>query len=84
MSRIDIPTLKCDRCLVTTQDDSEMSKFRTLTGMYDKYQGAEERWDLCPTCWRDFLAFLKGQRVVERFIDPRLREAGIQHDGDPG
>lgn len=31
MSRIDVPTLKCDRCGWSTQDLSEMGRFFTLT-----------------------------------------------------
>lgn len=59
MSRVDVPTLKCDRCRRTTQDLSEMAVFRELT-----YYGMEESknvaWDLCPACWGAFIAFLDG------------------------
>jgi hypothetical protein len=79
MTRIDVPTLQCNRCKTTTQDTTEMGRFRSLTGMYDKYQGASEQWDLCPTCWSAFLLFTGNHPVIGRVST----EAGIQHDGDP-
>jgi hypothetical protein len=60
MTRIDVPTLRCDRCKRETQDIDEMGKYQTLTGIYDGYQGASEKWDLCPDCWKQFINFTKG------------------------
>lgn len=56
--RVDVPTMRCDRCGSRTQDLAEMGKYRTLTGMYDGYQGSKERWDLCPPCWGKFTNFI--------------------------
>ena len=61
MARIDVPTMQCDRCKVTNQELDEMGKYRNIRGQYDKYQGANESWDLCPECWQDFLMFVAGQ-----------------------
>ena len=80
MARIDVPTLQCDRCKMSTTVDEIMSRFNTLTGMYDKCQGASERWDLCTFCWGQFLQFTKNMPVPMN--DLPHREAGIQHDGD--
>ncbi len=51
MSRVDIPTLKCDRCATTTQDTRVMGVYRKLT--YSHMSGREE-WDLCASCWAAF------------------------------
>lgn len=59
MTRIDVPTLQCDRCGKTTQDTNEMGRYRHLRGQYDGYQGSEENWDLCPSCWTAFQLFIK-------------------------
>ena len=59
MSRIDVPTLKCDRCGSTTQDKHEMASFRNLTH-YNP--GGKEEWDLCPECWSKFKLFVSGDR----------------------
>jgi hypothetical protein len=59
--RLDVPTLQCDRCKYTTKDTDEMSKYRTLTGMYDGYQSAREKWDLCPPCYQLFLEWIGAQ-----------------------
>ena len=56
MSRVDKPTLKCDRCALETQSEFEMGKYRTL----DHYHMAGKKsWDLCPPCWADFGTFIK-------------------------
>lgn len=81
MTRIDVPTLQCDRCKTSTQDENEMSRFRSLTGMYDKYQGASEKWDLCATCWRDFLRFIQGEGIVECIADRVIAEMSTQGVG---
>lgn len=52
MARLDIPTLQCDRCKVTTTDQVVMSEFVRLRS-YDGNVG--ESWDLCPVCWKDFI-----------------------------
>lgn len=59
MSRIDIPTLQCDRCRDITQDMKEMPSFRKLT--YYHMSGHDE-WDMCPTCWAAFLTWMEGKK----------------------
>jgi len=49
--RVDVPTLRCDRCRVETQDLAEMARFVKLTR--DHMSGRDE-WDLCPSCWVAF------------------------------
>lgn len=70
MVRVDIPTLKCDRCATTTQDTREMGSFRALTYYH---MSGEDKWDLCPACWQDFQTFLKNEPKVEPM---RHREMG--------
>ena len=56
MSRVDKPTLKCDRCGGQTENLIYMGKYRKL----DHYHmSGKEDWDLCPSCWSDFLTFIK-------------------------
>lgn len=55
--RVDIPTLRCDRCGTTTQDLSEMGRFQKLS--HSHMSGTDE-WDLCPACWAVFAKFMKG------------------------
>lgn len=64
--RVDIPTLKCDRCEHITRNSGEMDKYRSLTGRYDGYQGSHEKWDLCPECWSDYNAFIANTVDVKR------------------
>ena len=54
MSRIDKPTLKCDRCGHTTQDTREMGRYKTLK--YHHMSGSIE-WDLCESCWDEFIVW---------------------------
>lgn len=61
MTRIDVPTLQCDRCKITTQDTSEMMRFKKIT--YSHMSGHDD-WDLCPNCWRYFIAFIGGRLLV--------------------
>jgi len=57
MSRVDVPTLQCDRCKVTTQDLTDMGKFHHL--QHPNGPGHDTQvWDLCPACWKQFLAWL--------------------------
>lgn len=58
MSRIDAPTLKCDRCGDTTQDTGLMMAFRKLTR---SHMSGHDDWDLCPTCWAIFQAWMRGK-----------------------
>lgn len=51
MSRIDVPTLRCDRCLAVTQDINEMSSYQKLVMFKDN----KLTWDLCPECWQWFI-----------------------------
>jgi hypothetical protein len=63
--RLDVPTLQCDRCKNITEDITEMGKYRSLTGMYDGYQGSHEKWDLCPPCYTKFIdEFISGGDVT--------------------
>jgi hypothetical protein len=55
MSRVDKPTLKCDRCEIETQDLREMGRFAKLEHLH--MSGTEE-WDLCPPCWDEFRTFM--------------------------
>lgn len=63
MSRIDVPTLRCDRCGDTTQDTGEMAAYNTLIHytMSDK-----EDWDLCQVCWTSFHGWVA---VIENGAD---------------
>lgn len=56
MSRVDVPTLKCDRCGDTTQDTGLMRSFRKLTR---HHMSGKEEWDLCPLCWHLFIKWVK-------------------------
>lgn len=55
MSRVDVPTLRCDRCEVETRDLSKMGRFSTLTHYH---VSGKSEWDLCPTCWAAFQNFV--------------------------
>jgi len=57
MSRVDKPTLRCDRCGVETYDIAEMARFTNLA--HDHMSGRDD-WDLCPPCWTAFRDFLTG------------------------
>lgn len=48
MSRLDVPTLQCDRCKETTTDPRVMTEFTKLKS--DKGTSGEN-WDLCMKCW---------------------------------
>lgn len=52
MTRLDEPTLQCDRCKSITKDLKEMAQYRTLS--HYPISGKIE-WDLCPNCWDQFL-----------------------------
>jgi hypothetical protein len=55
MSRVDKPTLQCDRCGAATQDLHDMARYHQLTYYH---QSGHDEWDLCPSCWLAFRAFL--------------------------
>lgn len=55
MSRIDVPTLLCDRCKTTTQDTREMGRYHKIT---HPHMSGQDVWDLCPSCYSDFQSFL--------------------------
>lgn len=55
MSRVDVPTLECDRCGYRTQGLSEMACFFKLSN-YNV--SGEKCWDLCPNCAKQFRAFI--------------------------
>jgi hypothetical protein len=57
MSRVDVPTLQCDRCGYTTNDLHEMGNFGRLS---HSHMGGTDEWDLCPACWDEFFLFVKG------------------------
>lgn len=79
--RVDVPTLKCDRCGHTTQDINEMGGYQSLTGMYHGYQGSQEKWDLCPGCWSDYNAFvatsLTGKEVLAQQVQAFCDSIGV-------
>lgn len=52
MVRLDVPTLKCDRCQHVTQDPSEMGRYVKLSR--DQVMGGRDEYDLCWRCWKDF------------------------------
>ena len=62
MSRVDKPTLKCDRCGQETQSLTEMRRFGTLDHYY---MSGKESWDLCPPCWVDFSAFIECEEETD-------------------
>ncbi|AVD99720.1 hypothetical protein HWB51_gp092 [Mycobacterium phage Cuke] len=68
MARIDVPTLQCDRCKWTTQDQQEMSKFNTITGQWDGYQSSKEKWDLCESCWKSLVEEFLGNHPVKALV----------------
>lgn len=55
MSRLDVPTLQCDKCKNTTQDLRQMSTYAQL--QMPSVSGTE-KWDICPFCTRAFLTFM--------------------------
>ena len=55
MSRVDVPTLRCDRCKVETQDLTEMARFQQIIRYH---MSGHDEWDLCPLCWADFRVFV--------------------------
>jgi hypothetical protein len=57
MTRIDVPTLRCDRCKHTTQSISEMGRFYRLSATT---MGGTTEWDLCPECRVAFFEFITG------------------------
>lgn len=54
MSRVDKPTLKCDRCGLETQNISDMGKYK---GLDHYHMSGSSKWDFCPECWGKFIAF---------------------------
>ena len=78
MTRVDVPTLQCDRCKLTTQDRDEMWKFKKINWYVDSMGSKEIKkvnWyvdsmerkeikkDLCPTCFENFQEFMKNKPV---------------------
>ena len=61
MSRLDVPTMGCDRCDLVTQDLALMGRFFVLR---NSSIGGEDTWDLCPTCRGDFVLFMTGHKHV--------------------
>jgi hypothetical protein len=57
VSRVDVPTLKCDRCGYTTQDTKEMISYKKLSR---SHMSGENSWDLCPACYLAFMKFIAG------------------------
>lgn len=58
MSRVDKPTLRCDRCGTETQDLQAMTNYVKLR---HSHMSGEEGWDLCPPCWLGFRVFVRGE-----------------------
>lgn len=54
--RVDKPRLRCDRCLMETENLREMAGWTTLS--HSHVSGRDE-WDLCPKCWGNFREFLE-------------------------
>lgn len=54
MTRVDVPTLMCDRCGHQTQDTREMMSFYKLE---HTHMSGREDWDLCKECKLDYLNF---------------------------
>ena len=59
MSRVDKPTLKCDRCGEETEDLTYMGKYRRLEHYH---MSGTESWDLCPECWARFIYFIEEEK----------------------
>ena len=55
--RVDVPTLRCDRCDVETQDINAMAAYQMIEHYH---MSGRDKWDVCPRCWSAFLAFLDG------------------------
>lgn len=53
--RVDVPTLRCDRCEHTTQNLNEMARYAKLS---HSNMGGTTDWDLCPDCWKEFNSFM--------------------------
>lgn len=58
MTRVDIPTLECDRCGNTTQDIKTMAGYMTLTHYH---VSGSTNWDLCIECGAAFQLFITEQ-----------------------
>ena len=52
-----MPTLRCDRCDVETQDINAMAAYQMIEHYH---MSGRDKWDVCPRCWSAFLAFLDG------------------------
>lgn len=60
MARIDVTTLRCDRCGYTTQDPlKSWRKFRHLRTDWSEYDKKKAEWDLCPDCFAGFKDYMK-------------------------
>lgn len=60
MARIDVPTMRCDRCGWVTTNEHEVSMFTSVEWYSDPVAQKRERPDLCKQCCSDFtLLFMK-------------------------
>lgn len=59
MTRVDVPTMRCDRCKTVTQDLKEMGAYQTLT--HYSVSGRIAKWDMCPSCWKWFIKSMDGE-----------------------
>jgi hypothetical protein len=59
MTRIDKPTLQCDRCEKATADLGEMASFMQLYS--PKPSDRTDKWDLCPKCSWAFINFMENR-----------------------
>ena len=59
MSRVDVPTLMCDRCKFCKSDLGTMGEFHKVWHPNGPGYDAQE-WDLCPDCWESFRTWLAG------------------------
>lgn len=60
MSRVDVPTLMCDRCGLKTQDLAEMAKFDKVE---HHHMSGRDEWDLCPICYAKLRSFMAGKEL---------------------
>lgn len=75
MSRVDKPTIQCDRCKATTSDLREMGDYRRIS---HSHMSGEHDWDLCPECWKDFI---QGYMVGVNYPMPPSSKDVIMFDG---
>jgi len=76
MARINVPTVKCDRCGLTTSDTQEMFKFQKLASD-GRDMGFPITYDLCPACSEDFKKFIANKENVLYRVPKELDPMGL-------